>query len=108
VKTEPSEQPLQSLIRQNQTNLDNRNRQIETGSVAHLAGAMESLVDAQKMTVLQNKPTLNLQDATLVSGLSVTSLEKAVRAGSLKTFAGLRGSKVIRRKDLDQFIDELS
>ncbi len=108
MKTEPSEQPLQSLIRQNQTNLDNRNRQIETGSVAHLAGAMESLVDAQKMTVLQNKPTLNLQDATLVSGLSVTSLEKAVRAGSLKTFAGLRGSKVIRRKDLDQFIDELS
>jgi hypothetical protein len=107
VKTEPP-QPLQSLMIQNQTSLDNQDRQIETGSVAHLAEAMESLADAQKMTVLQNKPTLNLHEAALMSGLSVTSLEKAVKAGSLKTFTGLRGSKVIRRKDLDQFIDELS
>lgn len=42
-----------------------------------------------------------------MSGLSVTSLEKAMRSGALKTFAGLRAAKVIRRKDLDQFLERL-
>jgi hypothetical protein len=69
--------------------------------------ALESLADAQKMVFLQNKPMLNLRDSALVSGLSVTFLEKAVKDGWLKTFAGLRGSKVIRRTDLEKFINEL-
>jgi hypothetical protein len=59
------------------------------------------------MVFLQNKPMLNLSDSALVSGLSVTFLEKAVKDGRLKTFAGLRGSKVIRRTDLEKLISEL-
>jgi DNA-directed RNA polymerase specialized sigma24 family protein len=69
--------------------------------------ALESLADAQKMVFLQNKPMLNLRESALVSGLSVTFLEKAVKDGRLKTFAGLRGSKVIRRVDLEKLISEL-
>jgi hypothetical protein len=113
MKDEPAA-PLQSLIRQSQTNLVKSGQAAETGSIEHLAEAMrsqaeanQSLADAQNMIALQGKPTLNLHEAALVSGLSITSLEKAVKAGSLKTFAGARGSKVIRRKDLDQFIDSL-
>jgi len=104
----------QSLIVQTQTKLNKSGQAPEIGSIEHLAEAMrsqaeanQSLAEVQKTAVLQNKPMLNLHEAALVSGLSITSLEKAVRAGTLKTFAGARGSKVIRRKDLDQFIDEL-
>jgi predicted DNA-binding protein (UPF0251 family) len=69
--------------------------------------ALESLAEAQRLVFLQNKPMLNLSDSALVSGLSVTFLERAVKDGKLKTFAGLRGSKVIRRTDLERLITEL-
>jgi predicted DNA-binding protein (UPF0251 family) len=89
------------------TKADNLDRQTQTLSFTPMITALESLAEAQRMVFLQNKPMLNLADAALVSGLSVTFLEKAVKDGRLKTFAGLRGSKVIRRTDLERFISEL-
>jgi hypothetical protein len=89
------------------TKADNLDRQNQTLSFTPIITALESLAAAQKMVFLQNKPMLNLSDSALVSGLSVTFLEKAVKDGRLKTFAGLRGSKVIRRTDLEKFIREL-
>jgi hypothetical protein len=99
----PAEDSL-SLI---PTKADNLDRQNQTLSFTPMITALESLAEAQKMVFLQNKPMLNLSDSALVSGLSVTFLEKAVKDGRLKTFAGLRGSKVIRRTDLEKFITEL-
>jgi hypothetical protein len=89
------------------TKADNLDRQNQTLSFTPMITALESLAEAQKMVFLQNKPMLNLSDSALVCGLSITFLEKAVRDGKLKTFAGLRGSKVIRRSDLEKFISEL-
>jgi predicted site-specific integrase-resolvase len=97
---EASAQNVVSLI---PTKADN----IDRLSFTPMITALESLADAQKMVFLQNKPMLNLRDSALVSGLSVTFLEKAVKDGRLKTFAGLRGSKVIRRLDLEKLIGEL-
>jgi predicted DNA-binding protein (UPF0251 family) len=89
------------------TKADNLDRQNQTLSFTPMITALESLAEAQRMVFLQNKPMLNLGDAALVSGLSVTFLERAVKDGRLETFAGLRGSKVIRRTDLERFISEL-
>jgi predicted DNA-binding protein (UPF0251 family) len=89
------------------TKTDNIDRQNQTLSFTPIITALESLAEAQRMVFLQSKPMLNLSDSALVSGLSVTFLEKAVKDGRLKTFAGLRGSKVIRRMDLEKFISEL-
>jgi hypothetical protein len=99
--------PAQNLLSLIPTKADNLDRQNQTVSFTPMITALESLADAQKLLFLQNKPTLNLSDSALVSGLSVTLLEKAVKDGRLKTFAGLRGSKVIRRADLERFISEL-
>jgi hypothetical protein len=99
--------PVQNSVSLTPTKADNLDRQNQTLSFAPIITALESLADAQKMVFLQNKPTLNLNDSALVSGLSVTFLEKVVKDGRLKTFAGLRGSKVIRRTDLNDFINEL-
>jgi hypothetical protein len=97
----------QSSVSLMPTKADNLDRQNQTLSFTPMITALESLAEAQKMVFLQNKPMLNLSDSALVSGLSVTFLEKAVKDGRLKTFAGLRGSKVIRRMDLEKFISEL-
>jgi hypothetical protein len=99
--------PVQDSLFLIPTKPDNLDRQNQIASFAPMITALESLAEAQKMVFLQNKPMLNLSDSALVSGLSVTFLEKAVRDGKLKTFAGLRGSKVIRRSDLEKFISEL-
>jgi predicted DNA-binding protein (UPF0251 family) len=99
--------PAQNLLSLIPTKADNLDRQNQTVSFTPMITALESLADAQKLLFLQNKLTLNLSDSALVSGLSVTLLEKAVKDGRLKTFAGLRGSKVIRRTDLERFISEL-
>ncbi len=80
---------------------------IDRLSFTPMITALESLANAQKMVFLQNKPMLNLKDSALVSGLSVTFLEKAVKDGKLRTFAGLRGSKVIRRVDVEKLIGDL-
>jgi hypothetical protein len=97
---EASAQNVVSLI---QTKADS----IDRLSFTPMITALESLADAQKMVFLQNKPMLNLRDSALVSGLSVTFLEKAVKDGRLKTFTGLRGSKVIRRLDIEKLISGL-
>jgi hypothetical protein len=97
----------QSSVSLMPTKADNLDRQNQTLSFTPMITALESLAEAQKMVFLQNKPMLNLSDSALVSGLSITFLEKAVKDGRLKTFAGLRGSKVIRRMDLEKFISEL-
>jgi hypothetical protein len=99
--------PAQNSVSLIPTKTDNIDRQNQTLSFTPIITALESLAEAQKMVFLQNKPMLNLSDSALVSGLSVTFLEKAVKDGRLKTFAGLRGSKVIRRTDLEKFISEL-
>ncbi len=101
---EASAQNSLSLI---PTKADNLDRQNPTLSFTPMIAALESLAEAQRMVFLQNKPMLNMSDSALVSGLSVTFLEKAVKEGKLKTFAGLRGSKVIRRMDLERLISEL-
>jgi hypothetical protein len=93
-----------SLMPTNANNLDRQNQEISFTS--RITG-LEALAEAQKMLSLQNKPMLNLGESALVSGLAVTFLERAVKEGKLKTFAGLRGSKVIRRTDLEKFISEL-
>jgi hypothetical protein len=99
--------PAQNSLSLIPTKADNLDRQNQTLSFAPIITALESLAEAQKMVFLQNKPMLSLRDSALVSGLSVTFLEKAVKDGRLKTFAGLRGSKVIRRMDLENLINEL-
>jgi predicted site-specific integrase-resolvase len=99
--------PAQNSLSLMPTKEDNLDRQMQTISFTPIITAIESLADAQRMVFLQNKPLLNMSDSALVSGLSVTFLEKAVRDGKLKTFAGLRGSKVIRRTDLEKFITNL-
>ncbi len=99
--------PAQNSVLLIPTKADNLDRQNQTLSFTPMITALESLAEAQRMVFLQNKPMLNLSDSALVSGLSVTFLEKAVKDGRLKTFAGLRGSKVIRRTDLEKFISEL-
>jgi predicted DNA-binding protein (UPF0251 family) len=99
--------PAQNSLSLIPTNADNLDRQMQTISFTPMITALESLAEAQRMVFLQNKPMLNLSDSALVSGLSVTLLERAVKDGRLKTFAGLRGSKVIRRADLEKFISEL-
>jgi predicted site-specific integrase-resolvase len=98
---------LSLIPSQIQTNMDNLDRQIQTLSFTPMIQALESLAEAQRMLSLQNKPMLNLSDSALFSGLSVTFLERAVKDGKLKTFAGLRGSKVIRKTDLERFITNL-
>ncbi len=99
--------PAQNSVSLIPTKGDNLDRQNQTVSFTPMITALESLADAQRMVFLQNKPMLNLGESALVSGLSVTLLERAVKDGWLKTFAGLRGSKVIRRTDLEKFISEL-
>jgi predicted DNA-binding protein (UPF0251 family) len=99
--------PAQSSVALMPTNADNLDRQNQELSFSPIVTALESVAEAQRMVFLQNKPMLNLSDSALVSGLSVTLLERAVKDGRLKTFAGLRGSKVIRRADLERFISEL-
>jgi predicted DNA-binding protein (UPF0251 family) len=99
--------PAQNSLSLIQTNADNLDRQMQTISFTPIITALESLAEAYRLVFLQNKPMLNISDSALVSGLSVTFLEKAVKDGRLKTFAGLRGSKVIRRTDLEKFISEL-
>jgi hypothetical protein len=99
--------PAQDSLLLIPTKTDNLDRQNQTLSFTPMITALESLAEAQKMVFLQNKPMLNLSDSALVSGLSITFLEKALKDGRLKTFAGLRGSKVIRRTDLEKFISEL-
>jgi predicted DNA-binding protein (UPF0251 family) len=98
-----NDSPAQNSVSLTATKADNLDRLSFTPMIT----ALESLAEAQRMVFLQNKPMLNLSDSALVSGLSVTFLEKAVKDGRLKTFAGLRGSKVIRRKDLENLISEL-
>jgi hypothetical protein len=102
-KYRPAFSPVQNSAALTTTKADNLDRLSFTPMIT----ALESLADAQKMVFLQNKPMLNLSDSALVSGLSVTFLEKAVKDGKLRTFAGLRGSKVIRRLDLETLISEL-
>jgi hypothetical protein len=111
----------QSLIVQTQTKLNKYGQAAETGSIEHLAEAMrsqaeanqsnaeatQSLAKAQNVIALQGKPLLNLHEAALFSGWSITSLEKAVKAGEIKTLAGARGSKVIKKKDLLEWIEKL-
>jgi hypothetical protein len=106
--------PAQNSVSLMPTNADNKDRQDQALSftpmirvLQSLAESQESLAEAQKLVFLQNKPMLNLSESALVSGLSVTFLERAVKDGRLKTFPGLRGSKVIRRTDLERLISEL-
>jgi DNA-directed RNA polymerase specialized sigma24 family protein len=99
--------PAQNSVSLIPTKADNRDTQNQTLSFTPLITALDSLAEAQRMAFLQKKPMLNISDSALVSGLAVTFLEKAVKDGRLKTFAGLRGSKVIRRTDLEKFISEL-
>jgi hypothetical protein len=99
--------PAQDSVSLMPTNTGNLDRQVQTSLFSPMITALESWAEAQRMVFLQNKPMLNLSDSALVSGLSVTFLEKAVKDGRLKTFAGLRGSKVIRRTDLEKFISDL-
>jgi predicted DNA-binding protein (UPF0251 family) len=89
------------------TNTGNLDRQVQTSLFSPMITALESFAEAQRMVFLQNKPMLNLSDSALVSGLSVTFLERAVKEGRLKTFPGLRGSKVIRKTDLERLITNL-
>ncbi len=96
--------PAQNSISKIATNADNQDRQIQMLSLTPM---ITVLAEAQRMLSLQNKPMLNLGESALVSGLSVTFLERAVKEGKLKTFPGLRGSKVIRRTDLERLISEL-
>jgi hypothetical protein len=93
-----------SLMPTNANNLDRQNQEISFTS--RITG-LEALAEAQRMLSLQNKPMLNFGESALFSGLAVTFLERAVKDGRLKTFPGLRGSKVIRRTDLEKFISEL-
>jgi aldehyde:ferredoxin oxidoreductase len=99
--------PAQNSVSLIATKEHNQDRQVQALSFAPMITGLESLAEAQKMLSLQNKPMLNLGESAFVSGLAVTFLERAVKEGKLKTFAGLRGSKVIRRTDLEKFISEL-
>jgi predicted site-specific integrase-resolvase len=99
--------PAQNSVSLISTKEDNQDRQVQAIPFTPVITVLESLAEAQKMLSLQNKPMLNLGESAFVSGLAVTFLERAVKEGKLKTFAGLRGSKVIRRTDLEKFISEL-
>jgi hypothetical protein len=99
--------PAQNSVSLIATKGDNQDRHNQELSFTPMITPLSSLAEALKLVFLQNKPMLNISDSALVSGLSVTFLEKAVKDGRLKTFPGLRGSKVIRRTDLEKFISEL-
>jgi hypothetical protein len=99
--------PAQNSLSLMPTNTDNLDRQNQELSFTSRITGLEALAEAQRMLSLQNKPMLNFGESALFSGLAVTFLERAVKDGRLKTFPGLRGSKVIRRTDLERLISEL-
>jgi hypothetical protein len=99
--------PAQNSLSLIPTKEDNQDRQNQEISFTSRITGLEALAEAQTMLSLQNKPMLNFGESALFSGLAVTFLERAVKDGRLKTFPGLRGSKVIRRTDLEKFISEL-
>jgi excisionase family DNA binding protein len=74
---------------------------------ANLLAALASFADAQNLTAISHKLTLTLDEAVQLSGLSKATLRAAIKDEKLKTFQGQRGSKNIRRADLDNFISSL-
>jgi predicted site-specific integrase-resolvase len=72
-----------------------------------LLSALTGFAEAQKLAAISHKLTLSLDEAAQLSGLSKASLKTAIKAGTMKTFQGQRGSKNIRRADLDRFIESL-
>jgi excisionase family DNA binding protein len=94
------ERSARSLMVMGQANM-------EPAANARFSMSVESLATSQRLIALQGKPTLTLGEAASYSGLSKKIIDQAVKSGELKTFQGQRGSKVIKKKDLDQFIDEL-
>jgi predicted site-specific integrase-resolvase len=99
--------PAQNSVSLISTKEDNQDRQVQAIPFTPVITGLEALAEAQRMLSLQNKPMLNFGESALFSGLAVTFLERAVKNGRLKTFPGLRGSKVIRRTDLERLISEL-
>ncbi len=76
--------------------------------ITELADALVVALDRRSQSVsLTDKLTLSLSDAVNLSGLSKTFLQAAIKRGELKVFPGQRGSKNVRRSDLDKFIADL-
>jgi predicted DNA-binding transcriptional regulator AlpA len=67
--------------------------------------ALAAALAAAAVVPLDRKPALSLEEASALTGYSVSTLSRLVASGALSPIPHVRGRTVIARKELDRWLD---
>lgn len=65
----------------------------------------KALAEAAAPPKVSEKPALSLEEVTLLTPYSVSTISRAVRDGSLRAVPHVQGRTVIARKELDRWLE---